>query len=255
MEEELSENDLEERLYAMIHHVDSTQVNLNRNVDQNDTSHFVDSASHSTFRRYWRTDFDQNTPYQKVNTSKETITTANKNKTVVNDDNKTVPKEEKRDAPAIPPAVDMLIFQNTKPQDFGKAIEIIDNDENHTVELESSDDDEVVEVTVPQRPTITIESSDEDELNTASQQSSLSKDTPKPNITKENRPTNTDRDISASPVPSVVSSVSDEFIRGDCIALNISSRHLDNHTFDFSLHGSDLLDQSQPPKKKKKKKD
>ncbi|CAH0592810.1 unnamed protein product [Chrysodeixis includens] len=248
MEEELNEHDLEERLYAMLHHVDETEGNLA--TSQSDVLNIVDTAPRSTLRRYWRTS-EPTTPYQKVNTSKEPTTPAynNKQPDVTQTNQTPKPKEEKRDSPAKPPAVDLSIFQSPVPHNLKRTIEIIENDDEYPVVLESSDEDEVVEVALPPKPTITIESSDEDELLIVNPVSPI-----KNQVSIEKPPTRREREVSASPAPSVVSSVSDEFIRGDCIALNISSRHQDNPSFDFSLHGSDLLVQSTPSKKKKKKK-
>ncbi|KAJ0182286.1 hypothetical protein K1T71_001655 [Dendrolimus kikuchii] len=290
MEEELNEQDIEEKLYAMLHHVDQTQTNAT--IDQN-TIQIIENTPRSTLRRYWRTSGDVN-PYHKTNTISEFSSNKNviqnikqtehvTNKNVLNpkpnenknllntkqnenknvpiskqNDNKNIgtvkqnqdnqnstkPKAEKSKSPL--PAVDLSLFQ-TPPQNCKKVIEILDHDIGNQVILESSDEDEVIEVVLPPKPTITIESSDEDELQVVQLNTELTNQ-PKP----QEKPI--ERDISTSPVPSVVSSVSDEFIRGDCIALKISSRHPDNHSFDFSLHGPDLLHQSTPSKKKKKKK-
>ncbi|XP_063616352.1 uncharacterized protein LOC134789684 [Cydia splendana] len=266
MDEELNENDLEERLYAMIHHVDGTQADENAQ-QSHDASPRVDEAPRSTVRRYWRT--NHNSAFQKVNTPKDAPTNRNtpNNKTpaVVNKNtpvpvNKShaaaavsdpKPKEEK-DAPDSPPA-GLFILQNTVPQNYTKTVEILEIDERPKVfELESSDEDEVVEVALPPKPTITIESSDDDELIIQNDKNIKEKDK---NSSKENKsPNKNTRDVSASPVPSVQSSMSDDFIRGDCLALNISSAQPDNQSFDFSLHGSDLMGVSTPSKKKKKKK-
>ncbi|XP_063357910.1 uncharacterized protein LOC134647488 [Cydia amplana] len=266
MEEELNENDLEERLYAMIHHVDGTQADEIAQ-QRHDASPRVDEAPRSTVRRYWRT--NNNSAFQKVNTPKDAPTIRNtpNNKTpaVVNKNtpvpvNKShaaaavsdpKPKEEK-DAPDSPPA-GLFILQNTVPQNYTKTVEILEIDERPKVfELESSDEDEVVEVALPPKPTITIESSDEDELIIQNDKNIKEKDK---NSSKENKsPNKNTRDVSASPVPSVQSSMSDDFIRGDCLALNISSAQPDSQSFDFSLHGSDLIGVSTPAKKKKKKK-
>ncbi|XP_063395562.1 uncharacterized protein LOC134680365 [Cydia fagiglandana] len=266
MDEELNENDLEERLYAMIHHVDGTQADENAQ-QSHDASPRVDEAPRSTVRRYWKT--NHNSAFQKVNTPKDAPTNRNtpNNKTpaAVNKNtpvpvNKShaaaavsdpKPKEEK-DAPDSPPA-GLFILQNTVPQNYTKTVEILEIDERPKVfELESSDEDEVVEVALPPKPTITIESSDEDELIIQNDKNIKEKDK---NSSKENKsPNKNTRDVSASPVPSVQSSMSDDFIRGDCIALNISSAQPDSQSFDFSLHGSDLIGVSTPAKKKKKKK-
>ncbi|XP_047041397.1 uncharacterized protein LOC124645626 isoform X1 [Helicoverpa zea] len=250
MEEELNEHDLEERLYAMLHHVDETEGNLT--ASHSDGLNIVESAPRSTVRRYWRTS-EPTTPYQKVNVQKEPATpslNSNKPDNNITQTNQTPkPKEEKRDSPSKLPAVDLSIFQSPVPQNIKKTIEIIEQDEDRTVLLDSSDEDEVIEVALPPKPTITIESSDEDELHIINPVSPA-----KQQVNVEKTTTSAGRDVTASPAPSGVSSVSDEFMRGDCIALNISSRHQDNPSFDFSLHGSDLLVQSTPSKKKKKKK-
>lgn len=245
--QELNEHDLEERLYAMLHHVDETEGNIASN--HSDGLNIVENAPRSTVRRYWRTS-EPTTPYQKVNVQKESATPSNNNKQAdVNQTNQTPkPKEEKCESTPKPPAVDLSIFQSTVPQNFKRTIEIIEQEEDRAVVLESSDEDEVIEVALPPKPTITIESSDEDELTIINPITPI-----KPQVTVD-KSTSGEREVSASPAPSAVSSVSDEFIRGDCIALNISSRHQDNPSFDFSLHGSDLLGQSTPSKKKKKKK-
>ncbi|CAH0405169.1 unnamed protein product [Chilo suppressalis] len=236
----------------MLHYVDETQPSVD-NANQNTTVKFVENVPRSTFRRYWRSSGDQPTNPQTVNTPKEgvpaqnvsNLPTSNKNNNNINMDPK--PKEEKSGTPKILPAADLSIFQ-LAPRILKKTIEILET-ENHTMLLDSSDEDEVVEVKLPPKPTITIESSDEDEVCIIDKQDSI------PRTVTENTILNTgNREVSASPVPSVVSSVSDEFIRGDCIALNISSKNQGNHSFDFSLHGSDLLGQETPTKKKKKNK-
>ncbi|XP_053611205.1 uncharacterized protein Zcchc7 [Plodia interpunctella] len=261
MDEEHNQDELEERLYAMLHHVDETQANV-RTSGESEAVNIVENAQRSTIRRYWRTSGDSNPPptqfqkvnpptqYRKVNTpplQNQKINTPREPpivKTISTDNPK--PKEEKNASP--PPTADLSIFQ-TPPQIIQKTIEILDNDDvTKSVVLESSDEDEVIEVALPAKPTITIESSDEDDVCIITKPSIPSTDKE-----KEALKFNNDRE-SASPVPSVVSSVSDDFIRGDCIALNISSRHPDNHSFDFSLHGSDLLVQTTPTKKKRKKK-
>lgn len=250
----------------MIHHVDGTQADENAQ-QSHDASPRVHEAPRSTLRRYWRT--NHNSAFQKVNTPKDAPTNRNapNNKTpaIVNKNtpvpvNKShaaaavsdpKPKEEK-DAPDSPPA-GLFILQNTVPQNYTKTVEILEIDERpKVVELESSDEDEVVEVALPPKPTITIESSDEDELIIQNDKNIKEKGK---NSSKENKsPNKNKRDVSASPVPSVQSSMSDDFIRGDCLALNISSAQPDSQSFDFSLHGSDLIGVSTPAKKKKKKK-
>lgn len=250
MEEELNEHDLEERLYAMLHHVDETEGNLASN--HSDGLTIAETAPRSTVRRYWRTSepVAPTTPYQKVNVQKDPTAPSNNHKQDVNQTNQTPkPKEEKRDSTPKPPAVDLSMLQSPVPHNFKRTIEIIEQDDERAVVLESSDEDEVIEVALPPKPTITIESSDEDELHIINPISPT-----KTQVNVDKTPTSGERDVSASPAPSAVSSVSDEFIRGDCIALNISSRHQDNPSFDFSLHGTDLLGQSTPSKKKKKKK-
>lgn len=263
MFQELNEHELEERLYAMLHHVDETQNNLiDSHQNKLDAIQFAENGPRSTLRRYWRTGPDTN-PYNKINTTKDsaipTVTKTTKDHafptdakiakdpalptaaktTLVPDDS--APKEEK--SPPKPPSpVDLSIFHSPVPQNLKKTIQFL-HFENKPVELESSDEDEVVEIALPPKPTITIESSDEDELHIV-----------KETLTADFKSSSGDRAVSASPVPSVVSSVSDEFIRSDCIALNISSRHPDKHSFDFSLHGSDLIDQTNASSKKKKRK-
>ncbi|CAH2102123.1 unnamed protein product [Euphydryas editha] len=238
MEEELSENELEERMYAMLHYVDETQANVSSNQKVDD----FENAPRSNVRRYWRASGDQNSIYQKINVPKE----PSNNKDVV-ENNLSKAKDEK-ESPTNPTA-DLSIFQQPLSENVKKTIEIIENDDdNRVVELESSDEDEVVEIALPPKLTITIETSDEEDVCAVSTDPHT-----KTNISKpvQDKPSG-DREVTSSPVPSVVSSVSDEFIRGDCIALNISSKHPNNQSFDFSLHGSDLLDQT-PSKKKKKK--
>lgn len=105
--------------------------------------------------------------------------------------------------------------------------------------VDSSDEDDVVEVALPPKPTITIESSDEDDLQ-------LIEDAPPATAPAVK--------VATSRSPSIVSSVSDDFIKNDCIALNISTKSSPYQpTFDFNLHGSDLL-HHQPASAKKKKK-
>lgn len=235
----------------MLHHVDETEGNLASN--HSDGLNIVETAPRSTVRRYWRTSEPAapTTPFQKVNVQKDHAVPSNNNKqTNVNQTNQTPkPKEEKRDSIPKSPAVDLSIFQSPVPSKLKRTIEFIEQDDERAVVLESSDEDEVIEVALPPKPTITIESSDEDELHIINPISPI-----KTQVNVDRTPTSGERDVAASPAPSAVSSVSDEFIRGDCIALNISSRHQDNPSFDFSLHGSDLLGQSTPAKKKKKKK-
>ncbi|XP_028178774.1 uncharacterized protein LOC114366192 [Ostrinia furnacalis] len=251
MEEEPNEHELEERLYAMLHHVDETQTQGNVSTDrQNDAARFIENAPRSTVRRYWRTSADYSTQHQKTASKETAPPPANRNPTTTNTNNNTKPKQEKCMEPTS--SIDLSLFQSP-PQIVKKTIEILEV-EPYSVELESSDEDEVIEVELPPKPTITIESSDEDEVCIVSQPEISSNTNKKNNTAPENNAPTADRAVSASPVPSVVSSVSDEFIRSDCIALNISSRHTDNHSFDFSLHGSDLLGQTTPSKKKKKKK-
>ncbi|XP_026498045.2 uncharacterized protein LOC113402124 [Vanessa tameamea] len=235
MEEELSENDLEDQMYAMLHYVDETQTNVNINEKEINVDENV-----PRIKRYWRTNDDQNSIYKKVNTPKEPATIND----VIDTDQ---PKAKGEKNSPTNSTVDLSIFEQPVSVNVKKTIEILENeDANCIVELESSDEDEVIEVALPPKPTITIDSSDEDVC-------SVSNNSPTKisNKTTQEKP-NGDREKTASPVPSVVSSVSDEFIRGDCIALNISSKHPNNQSFDFSLHASDLLDQT-PSKKKKKK--
>lgn len=233
----------------MLHYVDETPANI----PSQDVSKIIENAPRTTVRRYWRTSGDrdtgahykENNPYQKINTTREAPLTKNTT-------DKPKPKDEKQKLSSDPLPEHLVIFQSPVPQNIKKTIEIIENDDcGHIVELESSDEDEVIEVALPPKPTITIESSDDEEI-------SVQIDTPTKDKVQlagqEKTANNYDREVSASPVPSVVSSVSDEFIRSDCIALNISSKRPDNHSFDFSLHGAEFLNQGTPAKKKKKKK-
>ncbi|KAI5636730.1 hypothetical protein NE865_10556 [Phthorimaea operculella] len=228
MEEELNENELEERFYSMLHYVDDSQANVTTNQD---ALKIIENAPRSTLRRYWRTSGDHpapaatNTPFQKVNTPKE----APKPPT---EDPK--PKAEKPNHVVEPLPKHMSLFNSPVPKDIKKTIEILENDDDDVVELQSSDEDEVIEVALPPKPTITIESSDDEETPLHDTATKTKQAVP---LEKNS---SGDREISASPVPSIVSSVSDDFIRGDCIALNISSRHPDNPKFDFSLHEKSL---------------
>lgn len=227
-------------MYAMLHYVDETQANVDTNPKENDNT--FENVSRSTIRRYWRTSGDQNTIYKKVNSPKEP--TVNKHST---ENGLSKAKDEVNNSQTLSP--DLSIFQKPPPENIKKTVEILEHEiENRVVELESSDEDEVIEIVLPPKPTITIESSDEDDNPV------ITSETPeKKNLSKPAQDKPIEREVTASPVPSVVSSVSDDFIRGDCIALNISSKHRNNESFDFSLHGSDLLNQT-PSKKKKKKK-
>ncbi|XP_048489292.1 uncharacterized protein LOC105390218 [Plutella xylostella] len=302
MEEELNEDELEERLYAMIHYADDSQQQVEPSGQNDSLEEIVAGAPRSTVRRYWRTSGDappNNNPFQKVNnnrdvgnvSSKTINTPTNKtvdtpsNKTVNTPSNKTVntpsnnevstptvtdkptmkpliqkPKEEKKEVKESPPpsTVDMSIFSSPITCNIKTTVKNIEND-TPVFHLESSDEDEVIEVELPPKQTITIESSDEDELTVVnpphSQQSPNKPEKAKTGKRAAEDDASQSREVSASPVPSVVSSVSDEFIRGDCIAWNISSRRPDNPSFDFSLHGSDLLDTPSRSKKKKKNKD
>lgn len=236
-------NEHEERLYAMNHHVDETQNNLSDSQQNKlDLIKLIENGPRSTMRRYWRPGPDIHpNPYQKINTVKDPAPQSIIQSIPAAEN--TTPKQEK--SPPKPPSpVDLSIFQSPVPQNAKKIIEFLEYEGEKPVVLESSDEDEVVEVALPPKPTITIDSSDEDELQIIKTKSPTKLD-PKCNPGE--------RAVSASPVPSVVSSVSDEFIRGDCIALNISSRHPDKHSFDFSLHGSDLLGQTTSTSSKKRK--
>nr|XP_034834883.1 uncharacterized protein LOC117991397 isoform X1 [Maniola hyperantus] len=237
MEEELSDNELEGRMYAMIHYVDETQANVS--LDQKDVK-IVDNVQHSGLRRYWHNNIEQNTPYQKINTPKEPVK-APETKNVLDT------SLHKRDE-SVSSSPDLSIFQQPVPNNIRKTVAILENEDlNRVFELESSDEDEVIEVALPPKPTITIESSDEDTV--AISIGSAEKKA----IEKHQESKTGNREVTSSPVPSVLSSVSDEFIRGDCIALNISSKHANNQSFDFSLHGADLLGQTPTRKKKKKR--
>lgn len=233
----------------MLHYVDETPANI---IPTQDVSKIIENAPRSTLRRYWRTSVDRDTaahykenPYLKVNTTREAPLTKNTT-------DKPKPKEEKQKLSSNPLPDHLAIFQCPVPQNIKKTIEIIEHDvSGHVVELESSDEDEVIEVAIPPKPTITIESSDDEEI--PIQIDTQTKDNVK--LTGQEKTVNNyEREVSASPVPSIVSSVSDEFIRSDCIALNISSKRPDDHSFDFSLHGAEFLNQGTPSKKKKKKK-
>ncbi|XP_045772443.1 uncharacterized protein LOC123872284 [Maniola jurtina] len=237
MEEELSENELEGRMYAMIHYVDETQANIG--LDQKEIK-IVDNVQHSGLRRYWHNTIEQKTPYQKINTPKEPVK-APETKNVLD-----TSQHKKNESVSSSP--DLSIFQQPVPNNIRKTVEILENEDlNRVFELVSSDEDEVIEVALPPKPTITIESSDEDTV--AISISSAEKKA----IEKQQESKTGNREVTSSPVPSVVSSVSDEFIRGDCIALNISSKHANSQSFDFSLHGADLLGQTPTRKKKKKR--
>lgn len=234
----------------MLHHVDESEGNLTSNQNHHDALSVFENVPKSTVRRYWRTS-EPITPYQKVNPPKEPNASLNNNKPNMKQTNQTPkPKEEKLESQNTSSTVDLSILQSPVSQNIKKTIEIIEDEYQEQVVLESSDEDEVIEVALPPKPTITIESSDEDELTIVNPNSQ----TKHQSNTESKVVCRGERDVSASPAPSAVSSISDEFIRGDCIALNISSRHQDNHSFDFSLHGSDLLVQSTPSKKKRKKK-
>ncbi|XP_038220790.1 uncharacterized protein LOC119838762 [Zerene cesonia] len=276
MEEELSENELEERMYSTLHYVDDTQANSTDSLNAKDGEQ-IDIVPRSTVRRYWRTSGDQNTQYRKVNSPQTTANNTekqqqnpklneakqqklnqqnnNQSKCKPSEINPSKSKPEEKDQPPKEEksnlsneTADLSIFQQPVSKNLKKTIEILDIDDDcRVVDIQSSDEDEVIEVALPPKPTITIESSDEDEICPVTIVSP-SKENNGKNIS-ESRVL---REVSSSPVPSVVSSVSDEFIRGDCIALNISSRHNNNQSFDFGLHGTDLLGQT-PLKKKKKK--
>ncbi|XP_013176688.1 PREDICTED: uncharacterized protein LOC106124506 [Papilio xuthus] len=243
MEEDLNENELEERFYSM-RYKGNEAANLTTNLKDDN---FVVRRPQTNIRRYWHTNDDH--ALQKVNRAKQPNLPSNE--PLIPENVKS--KGEKCNANPLP--ADLSMFQSPVPQFIKKSIEIIDNDgPMNIVELQSSDEDEVIEVKLPPKPTITIESSDEDEIaevtnTTETNEKNVNKVTPDKKTTNRS-----DRDVSASPVPSIVSSVSDEFIRSDCIALNISSKHPNKQSFDFSLHGSDIIDQSSPPKRKKKKK-
>lgn len=115
------------------------------------------------------------------------------------------------------------------------------------ITLDSSDeDDDVIEVELPPNhpPTIDLDSSDEspsqetpDIANTEIQHAMSTSGT-------QTDPSDGDRrKDGVSPVPSIVSSVSDDFIEGDCSTLNISQGYdTSNLTFNFGLHGTDLCE-------------
>lgn len=260
--QELNEDELEDRLYAMLHYAEDTQPQETLPIEsQHNAPVTASTPRQSTVRRYWRTSggkTSQNTPFHKTYSPNTNISQIIDNKQNIPS---TKPKQEKSEI-SINNTSDLSVLQSPISSTTQRTIEILENDENKVVELESSDEDEVIEVALPPKPTITIESSDEEEVQVLKCEHSSAK--PTKGTTKQSSNVNCkknvktlgdgDRDISASPVPSVVSSVSDDFIRGDCIALNISSKHLDQPSFDFSLHGNDLLGQSTPTSKRKKKK-
>lgn len=222
-------------MYALLHYVDQTQTNAGS--DKKDTS-FVNNVTQSNLRRYWHSDTKQNTPYQKINTPKEPVAQAK------NVSDSTQHKQDEDNASSSP---DISIFQQPVSKNIKKTVVVIESEDlNRVVELESSDDDEVIEVALPPKPTITIESSDEDTV-------ALTIEAPEKKAIEKHHESKTGREATSSPVPSVVSSVSDDFIRSDCIALNISSKHANKQSFDFSLHGADLIGQTPTRKKKKKR--
>lgn len=232
--QELSENELEGRMYALLHYVDQTQTNAGS--DKKDTS-FVNNVNQSSLRRYWHNDTKQNTPYQKINTPKQPVAEA---KNILDS------IEHKQDENSSSPP-DISIFQQPVSKNIKKTVVVMESEDlTRVVNLESSDDDEVIEVALPPKPTITIESSDEDTV-------AITIETPERKAIEKHQESKTSREVTSSPVPSVVSSVSDEFIRGDCIALNISSKRANKESFDFSLHGADLISQTPTRKKKKKR--
>ncbi|XP_068626457.1 uncharacterized protein Zcchc7 [Battus philenor] len=247
MEEDLNENEQEERFYSRRYYADETQTNVSTN--PKDVEHIVTKPPQKPIRRYWHTSADH--VVQKINPMKESDLHTSKPQAIEESKVKEVKK-----APSPTLSADLSIFQSPVPQFVKKSIEIVENETPcNIVELESSDEDEVIEVKLPPKPTITIESSDDEEVSEVSQITDSKSKTTNIVVLENRAPSKRgEREVSASPVPSIVSSVSDEFIRGDCIALNISSKRPNNQCFDFSLHGSDIIDQSTPPKKKKKKK-
>lgn len=112
---------------------------------------------------------------------------------------------------------------------------------NDVINLESSDDESVIETKLPSPPivpTICIESSDEE---TTPEKVSKSKDLSFINKISKNI---VDKKRCTSPVPSVVSSTSDDFIQTDCRNLNISEqKNSQNMKFNFQLHGSDFIEE------------
>ncbi|CAK1540304.1 unnamed protein product [Leptosia nina] len=254
MEEELSDHELEEQLHSVQH----TRSVPQPNIDLEPKKFVFDSAKYpkSTVRRYWHANVDEPSPYRKTNPTYNILNNEKQTK-AQNPSQDLNQKKNKHPESTTEQATknenqarhvksnNLSLLLSPIPSNLKKTIEILDHNDSRVVNIESSDEDEVIEVVLPPKPTITIESSD-DEVS------------PLPDVppingnskTTENKIAN-ERSVSSSPVPSIVSSVSDEFIRGDCIALNISSKHQNNQSFDFSLHGSDLL--VQPTKKKKKK--
>ncbi|XP_077303007.1 zinc finger CCHC-type containing 7 [Arctopsyche grandis] len=108
------------------------------------------------------------------------------------------------------------------------------------ITLESSDDESVIEVALPPCPAICIESSDEDTIMPAK-----NKNQSTPLVGNKKSKVNTpNQHKCTSPVPSVVSSTSDDFITTDCSVLNISNKGQDqDYSFNFQLHGSDLSEE------------
>ncbi|XP_045524201.1 uncharacterized protein LOC123714109 isoform X2 [Pieris brassicae] len=261
--EELSDHDVGHALYPMLHdRTNYNQANVNGYPNKKDEVQ-IPNLPRTPIRRYWHTNADNFSLYRKINTLPDTTNNSNKPKPQDNiNESKSVAQEliplkskpqeqilqvcqsSKNEKQNSSEKADLSIFQLPVPSNLKKTIEILDNDECHVVSVESSDEDEVIEVALPPKPTITIESSDDEVLLQSSSENKHVKQMDNPI---------SDRAVSSSPVPSIVSSVSDDFIRGDCIALNISSRHVNNESFDFSLHGSDLNIQK-PSKKKRKKK-
>ncbi|XP_041975800.1 uncharacterized protein LOC121730726 [Aricia agestis] len=241
MEEEPIENDLEERMYAALHYVDDTQPDI---TNQKSSTPIFDNAQQSTIRRYWRTNENvtsynksynnkPNTSYSKVNTPN--VKETDKSETKCNE--KLSSEQDGK----------LSMFQLPIPSNLKPTIEILDTEvKSCVVELETSDEDEVIEVELPPKPTITIESSDEEDVITNTEP------------TKENKVADeklkSEADRVTSPVPSVVSSISDEFIRGDCIALNITSKNNHSTLDSTTLYSALGSDQEQTPAKKNKKK-
>lgn len=115
------------------------------------------------------------------------------------------------------------------------------------ITLESSDeDDDVIEVELPPNhpATIDLDSSDESPseeiLDIADSEIQHAMST---SGTQTDPSDSARRKDGVSPVPSIVSSVSDDFIQGDCSTLNISQGYdTSNLTFNFGLHGTDLCE-------------
>ncbi|GBP48903.1 hypothetical protein EVAR_98087_1 [Eumeta japonica] len=251
MDEDLNDEELESRTHASIQDVYRTQTNEIDGV-KNTEANFTQSTPRSDSKQLDNKDTGK-TRNDVLNISNHVRSNSG---TI-----QTKPKEEVSlpDSQLHKPdisAVNVIVMKSEKTINFDNKADV--------VELQSSDDDDVVEVALPPKPTITIESSDDEELTILTPVSNKKENITattlnkigSPNSPKNlgTRPRDINREVSASPVPSVVSSVSDDFIRGDCIAFNISSKKPVQPTFDFSVHESDLVMPIPPVSHKKKKK-